>query len=192
MTDRQQFIAGLVILGLTLVLGLWQWSNFRGNQILRDAYQDDAQNLTVARGQLTDEYFEIRAQLQEDREIAQKSIDSVLPTGEELTSLSRLLDDFAVRNNFSSNPFFISNMSFQNPVQVEDNVLAYTPVSFSFESSRSNLSKFMEFVEQSGSLGSGVRLMSLDNLSVGYPQEYGGAYTIRMNARAYFLDPSLN
>lgn len=185
MKERTKFIIGLFILLGTLALGGWQYNVMQANAIDADRFATEAATLTLEKNQLIEEYQEIKVDVSEARETAAQELDIVLPTDEDLTSLTRLFDDFAVKNNFSANPFFISSINYQTAVAA-DSLYRYVPISMSVTTSKKNLSKFLEMIESSGALEGGTRLMSVEEMNISYPEEYGGTYEVRFVINAYY------
>ena len=186
MNDRHQLFLGLFVLLCAVLLGVWQWSVLDSLKVEASALQSQASNLVTLSKTLADEYQEIKVEVTAERETNAQELSEVFPNDEDITSLTRLLDDYAVKNNFSSNPFFIESITYQDSITPEG--ANYRVVSFdvSIEASKKNLSKFFEMIESSGSLEAGVRLMSLEEVDIEYPSEYGGTYSARAEINAYF------
>lgn len=110
----------------------------------------------------------------------------VFPTEENLTDLTRLFDDFSVTNNYAENPFFISSLTYDSAQISEDGQYRYLPIQMSLVSSKKNFNEFLEFVNTSGSMEGQVRLMSIEDIRINYPAEYGGSYEIQLDLNAYF------
>lgn len=186
MQDRTKFIIGLLLLLGVLALGVWQFNVMRAYKIDTDTLNTEASTLTLEKKVLIDEYQEIKVDLADDRESANQSLENVFPTDEDLTILTRMFDDFAVKNNFSSNPFFISSINYQSSVKSADGNYRYVPISLSVKTSEKNLNKFLEYLESSGSLEGKTRLMGIEAMTVNYPSEYGGVYDVKFEIYAYF------
>jgi hypothetical protein len=186
MTERHKFFIGLFILFLGTGFSLWQLTALRANQVNIDRFNTESANLRLLRSNLDEQYQGIKVDVIDGRDSLEQSINLVFPRDEDLTKLTRMFDDFAVRNNFSSNPFFISNLSYSNPQTDENSSYSYVPVNLNFTTSKKNLNKFLEFIETSGSLEAGTRLMSVEDMTMSYPKEYGGTYSVRMSLAAYF------
>lgn len=184
MTDRHKFIAGLVVIMGTLALGAWQFSLMQANLVKADSFQTQASNFAVTKATLIEEYQAIKAEASSERDSSSQELSLVFPSSEDLTNLTRLFDDFATKNNFNTNPFFISNISYREAETGEDYL--YVPVTLQLSASKKNLTKFLEYIESSGALEGEVRLMSVEDLTLTYPSEYGGTYTASMDINAYF------
>lgn len=186
MTDRHKiYIALFIILG-TIAYGVWQWSQSSALNVEANQLQTEVTNLTGTSTQLAGDYQDIKKDVSAARATSAQELAQVFPTGENLSDLTRLLDNFSVKNNFENNPFFISQVTYQAPVTPDGALYQYVPVSMDVTTSKKNLSKFLEYVESSGSLEGEVRLMSVQNLTLDYPSEYGGTYDVRIDLNAYF------
>lgn len=191
MNDRHQLFTGLFVFLLAVLLGVWQWSELRGLNEQALALQSEASNLTSISKTLADDYQSIKVEVTAAREQTEQALSQVFPQEEGLTALTRLFDDYSVKNNFESNPFFISSLQYgTNPVDETTGFYQSVLLNLNADTSKKNLSKFLEMIENSGSLEAETRLMSVDNLTISYPQEYGGIYELRADIRAYYA-PSL-
>lgn len=186
MRERNAVILGIFVLLGTIAYGVFQWNERSALLLEADALSTEIANLNTLSKQLTEDYQVIKVEVSAERETSEQEIDLVFPTEEDLTNLTRLFDDFSVKNNFESNPFFISNITYQKSVTSDDGAYRYVPITLAVESSKKNLSKFLEYVESSGSLEGEVRLMSVEDMTLTYPDEYGGMYEARLTLYAYF------
>ena len=94
-----------------------------------------------------------------------QEISGVFPATEDLNSLTRAFDEFAVDNNFSNNPFFVSSISYKDSTEV-DGQYQVLPFTMKVESSQKNFYKFLEYIETSGNLDNQVRLMEVESVSI--------------------------
>lgn len=186
MNNRHQFIAGLFILLITIGLGAWQFNLMQANKIHVNTLTTQTSTLAVEKTSLIEAYQEIKSDVSNERDSVAQELSMVFPIDEDLTDLTRLFDDFATKNNFSSNPFFISNISYRSAELGPNEDYLYVPVSLSFTASKKNLVKFLEYIETSGALEGEVRLMSVEDYTVNYPTEYGGTYSVNMDLFAYY------
>ncbi len=187
MNDRHQFFIGLFVLLFAVGLGIWQWNELQGMKEQTVALQSEASNLRTFSANLAEDYKDIKVEVTAARQETEQSLSQVLPENEDLTALTRLFDDYAVKNNFESNPFFISTIQYATPTDSQEGTTyRSTQLNLSADASKRNLSKFLEMIEASGSLEAETRLMSVDNLSISYPSEYGGTYDVRAEIQAYY------
>jgi len=186
MNDRHQFMLALLILLGAITYGVFQWSEREALVLEANSLATEANNLTSESKALTENYQTIKAAVTADRETADQELALVFPTDEDLTTLTRLFDDFAVMNNFDTKPFFISSITYGTVASSEDGTYRYVPVDLDVSASKNNLSKFLAYIENSGSLEGEIRLMSVGDLSITYPEEFGGTYEAQITVNAYF------
>ena len=186
MNDRNKFIAGLLILLMTIGYGVFQWFEREALILKANQLNTEASNLTTIRDNLKEDYDTIKVEVTAARESSAQELSVVFPTKEDLTTLTRLLDDFASKNNFDSNPFFISSLSYEVSRVSENAATRYVPLRLSIESSKKNLSKFMEYIETSGSLEGEIRLLTAEDIRIQYPASFGGSYDVQIELNAYF------
>ncbi len=185
MTDRHAFFAGAFLLLLTLGMGVWQWTTLREFQSSTSTVQDELSILNENTETLTTRYQKIKADAASARQETLRALALVFPSSPDVTGLTRLLDDFAVKTNFETNPFFINTLKFGKVAELEKG-LSYIPVEFSVQTSQKNLDKFLQMVEQSGSLEASTRLLSVEALSLAYDDEVTGLLTAQITLHAYF------
>lgn len=186
MTDRHKFILAILILLGAIAYGVFQWYEREALLLEANTFSTEANNLTSMSKTLTADYQAIKADVTADRETAEQELSLVFPTSEDLTTLTRLFDDFAVKNNFAGNPLFISSITYDTVQTSEDGAYRFVPVNIDLKSSKKNLSKFLEYIETSGSFEGEIRLMSVADMSITYPAEFGGTYEVTLTVNAYF------
>ncbi len=177
-----------IFLALVLLAGLGVFGYFKVMAYL-DVYQynEDIQ-VSVIKAQedisdLEGSVTEAKLVFQETNTAKSEEVAGVFPDGEDLNSLTRAFDEFAVENNFSNNPFFISSISYQESVDSEDSQYMVLPFSMKVESSEDNFYKFLEYIETSGSLDNQIRLMAIDNVSISLGGEDDVlSYSLELNA----------
>lgn len=186
MNDRHQFMLAFLLLLATIGYGVFQWTERAALLVRADSLSSEVINLTGISKELTEEYQSIKAEVTADRETAAQELSLVFPTSEDLTTLTRLFDDFAVKNNFESNPFFISSITYETAQTSVNGAYRYLPLNLNITTSKKNLNKFLEFIGTSGSLEGEVRLMSVSDMGLTYPEEFGGTYEANISVNAFF------
>lgn len=186
MNERHKFITGMIIATIAVVGGIWQWNELAAMQVETNTFATDASNLTNTKSEIVKQNESLKGEINKLREGSGEELEAVFPTSEDITTLTRLFDTFSVQNNFPTNPFFIGNINYEAATAAEGTTYRYVPVNLSLTASRKNLDKFIEFIETSGSLESGVRLMSIDDMRIVYPEEFGGDYNAEFKIKAYF------
>jgi len=186
MKDRTKILVGLFVLLLTAGLAYWQWDILSANKSMVSVLGTEVSTLTSQKEAFAGEYQTVKTDTAESNETLAQDLLRVFPPNEDITNLTRLLDDFAMKTNFENNPFFVSNIRYGDVETPDGANYRILPVSLELTTSAKNLSKFLEFVETSGSLKANVRLMSAETVSVSYPNEFGGTFEAQIDLNAYF------
>lgn len=125
-----------------------------------------------------------------------KKIATILPQDENYTELTRMFDAFFADNDKQNSPIFESSLRYGKSAPVDGMPgISALPISMNIEGSRENFFKFLEFIKNSGSLETGVRLMAVNSIQLNFPE--GGEilqdpyqkinFTLDMNA--YYQTP---
>lgn len=126
--------------------------------------------MQAAEKQIQAEYVNIKSAYDSDFSSVRESIEQVFPAEEKYTELTRLLDDFVIESNNSTlNPIFMSNLSFSQPMYDNEKGYAVLAFTLTLETTRENFEKFLQFIENSGSLENGIRLMEVESISLNLP-----------------------
>lgn len=174
-------IIALVILAITGWYGFSKYMDLstvnaqleEGDLILLDLEQESAG--------LSSDYQDSKKEFMDDVSANQEKVDAIFPENEDITALTRELDDFAFENHYSTNPFFISQLSYG---EIEEGLNhRVLPISMTIEASESNFDKFLEYVETSGSLDGGVRLLSIDSIALQLSDDE--ALQVQLSINAY-------
>lgn len=184
MTERHKFMTGMLVILIAVAIGAWQWSNLQGIKFDTARLNADVSNLSAIKNAEVAANQGLKSEVNAMRATSGEELTAVFPTDEDITALTRLFDEFAVKNNYPNNPFFISNISYDTRINEEEGGYRSVNFSVSLTASRKNLDKFVEFIETSGSLESGVRLMSVEDMRIVYPIETD--YSAELTLKAYF------
>jgi hypothetical protein len=114
-----------------------------------------------------------------------EKLNIILPSAEDLTALTRLFDDFAFKNHYRNNPFFISQLSYG---EIDENAeLAYRviPITMTLEASERNFFQFLEYVENSGSIENGIRLLAVNGITLQLQDDETETLTVQLSLQAY-------
>ncbi|MEK9132091.1 MAG: hypothetical protein AAB606_00045 [Patescibacteria group bacterium] len=161
----------LAVVALAATLGIG-WLKFNVLQAEEQAVTDNESR----RGEMTDSltkaetsyktFAEQRAQRDAD---FSKLIAGILPMDENYTDLTRALDDFFAENDKPNNPILQSNLSFsKGELVVSTPGISALSFSMTIESTRDNFFKFLQFVNESGSLANGKRLMEINSINLSF------------------------
>ncbi|EKD93344.1 MAG: hypothetical protein ACD_28C00169G0002 [uncultured bacterium] len=160
-------IAALLLFGFTGWYGMTQFNALSAVQadlaeadgILLDLESDKQKALKS--------YQDSNKQALDDQVSQQEKINSIFPIKEDLNNLTRMLDDFALKNHYESNPFFINQLVYGEITTPDgNNAYGFIPVAVTLETSERNFYKFLEYIENSGSIENGIRIMSINGISL--------------------------
>lgn len=166
---RTYMLVTFVIFVAAVVYGVIQFQDY--SQVAKAIEEGKAESIQLnsAVDKYSEAYAEQKKAFDEDFITVLDSIEGVFPSEENYKAINFLLDEFQTENSTSLNPIFISNVSYGRAKIEED--YAILPFTLSFESSRDNFEKFLRFIFNSGSLSDQSRLMSIQAISIDFPQE---------------------
>lgn len=98
-----------------------------------------------------------------------KKIASILPADENYTDLTRLFDDYFAENDRPDNPILQSSLNFDKgqPVPGMASISAL-PLTMNLDATRDNFFKFLDFINNAGSLETGTRLMRINSINLNF------------------------
>ncbi len=174
---RAYFALAVVVLAAAGVYGYMQYTKLTEVQ---SAIASEAATLTkmqAAEKQIQAEYANIKSAYDTDFSTIRESIEEVFPSEEQYTKLTRVLDDFVIEhNNTTLNPIFMGSLSFGQPRIDEEKGYSVLPFTLDLDTTRENLEKFLEYIENSGSLENGIRLMEVESISLNFPRKTVSAF----------------
>jgi hypothetical protein len=135
-----------------------------------------------------------QAGIQELNQTIQSELELVFPETESHTKLTRTLEQFANDIHRIKNPFIINNLQYLKSDNVEGQDYSVMPFKMTIHSSYDNFFKFLEFVENSGTLSEKNRLIEISTITINFISPSGaigntsGQDEINFNAsmNAYF------
>jgi len=181
---------GSLIVALVLMAGVgWygysqytDWSDVKSRLMQADTVLLE---LEQTRGKIVKEYQGEKKDYIEQVSANQEKIRTIFPYEEDLTGLTRLFDKFAFQNHFKSNPFFVTQLSYSDLLGNEDQNFRVLPITMTVETSERNLYKFIEYVENSGSLESGVRLLAINGITLQKGNDDDSTLRVQLSIHAY-------
>ena len=179
-----------LIIGLLLLAGVG-WYGYGQFQTYTDVRmrlsQADAAVLALEqdRANVTANYEAAQKDAVEQSSTQTKKVIKVFPASEDLPSLTRLLDEFAFQNHYRNNPFFISSLTYADPVDAVDEAYRVLPVTMNLDTSERNLQKFLEFINNSGSLSGGVPLLAVQGLTIQTNKQDASLLKVQVTLHAY-------
>jgi len=174
---RSYIFLTVVVVIAAGVYGFFQFQQLSEIQSALAKGQSDLTSLQSAEKRIATAYSEIKNVYDDNFNTIKDTINAVFPSEENYTKLTRLLDAFILDNNNTTlNPIFMSDLRFSKPRIDKENGYSVLPITLTLETTRDNLEKFLEFVENSGSLDTGIRLMDVKSISISFPNEQVSAF----------------
>lgn len=102
-----------------------------------------------------------------------EELDYAFPETENHTLLTRTIESFSNDLNRTKNPFLISNLQYLEPQVSEDGDYMVLAFKMTIHSSHDNFIKFLEYVEDSGTLSEKTRLMDIQSIVINFVSPQG-------------------
>ncbi len=179
-----------LIIGLLLLAGVG-WYGYGQFQAYTDVQtrlsQADAAVLALEqdRANATADYEAAQKDAVKQSSAQTEKVDKVFPSAEDLPSLTRLFDEFAFQNHYRNNPFFVSQLTYAEPTDAEDGTYRILPITMTLDTSERNLQKFLEFINNSGSLSGGVPLLAVQGLTIQTNKQDVSILKVQVTLHAY-------
>jgi hypothetical protein len=102
-----------------------------------------------------------------------EELNYVFPGTENHTLLTRTIESFSTDINRTKNPFLISNLQYLKPQIKENSDFVTLPLKMTIHSSHENFIKFLEYVENSGTLTEKTRLLDIKSIVINFVSPKG-------------------
>lgn len=190
------FFLALIVLAGAVAYGALQYQIFQAEH---QAIEDNSVRLAALAGTVQKAGVEFK-QFAEERAKKQaeltKQLANILPQDENYTELTRQLDNYFIEHDKVGNPFFQSSLRFGKSAPIADIVgISALPISMNLDGTRDNFYRFLDFVNSSGLLETGTRLMDIHSIQLNFKE--GGEvvknpkqeinFTVEMNG--YYQTP---
>lgn len=185
----------ILIMVLTAIMAYYSYLKFSDLITKSNAITEQTSLLASLESTLSSEESEYKALVEEKKPLYEKldgEIKNVLPEGENYTNLTRELDAFFL-NLAQTNPIFVSNLQYGGARTDESGKFSVLPITLTIESSKENFFKFLDYIENSGSLTSKVRLMDVEAIRINFQkggdetgQTVEESVSLNVNLNAYF------
>lgn len=166
------FLLALVILGGSIVYGVTQMKILNSE---KQAIADNAVRRVELAGLLEKQQAQYKtlAELRVSKDEAfLAAIGEVLPPDENYIELTKTFDDFFAENDKPASPIFNDSLRYGKGEPVKGrNGVSVLPVSLNLEATRDNFFRFLDFVNQSGLLETGRRLMEINSIQLTFPED---------------------
>ena len=158
----------LVFLGIIGAYSYFKWADYR---LYDKAVEVNEVTIdTLKRSSLAEKsaYVADKVYFDDLNDEIDASLKEVFPSSDNYTELTRAFDSFEQQLHRSKNPFVISNIEYQQMQEDPDGEYKYLPLRMTISASRENFTKFMQYIEKSGSLLGKVRLMDIQSINLSF------------------------
>ncbi len=195
-------IQTMIIVNVIIFVGLllYSYQSYLKYSFLQKVADTNNETVLALTSTLRNTRTELQAQeslYDQQRLQVQKDLDITFPNGEAYTELTRQLDQFFFALNDQNPPIIHNNLRFDEPKLSTDQNYYILPFSMSIQSSKENFERFLDYVDNSGSIGSNIRLMSIQSIQINFIRpatnninEFDISFTVNMHA--YFQNTQIN
>lgn len=170
-TGLQIKIFGGVSIVLALILGFYLYTNITTYLDMREqtASLNELHNaLEETDNRLDTELANNKEGNQELVTAVAEELEYVFPEGEKHTTLTRNIEAFSNDLHRKKDPFLISNLQYGDPQAAEDGDYMVLPFQMTIHSSHDNFIRFLEYVENSGTLTEKTRLLDIQSIVINF------------------------
>lgn len=190
------FIVLLLVVGG--YYGFTQYQKLTEVQTALANEQEAVATLQDAKVQVVGQYQEYKKAFDDKFLQIVDSLEKVYPRNENYTELARLFDKFFQQANTGDNPVFVSDLKFGLPRNDAAKDFAILPVTMTIAGTQNNFLKFLQYIEKSGVLEDGTRLMDVRSISINFnnpgaattltsrPGESSAMINVSVGLNAYF------
>jgi hypothetical protein len=174
---------GLLCLVFLIIIGAYGYFKWLDYNIFEQAVAtNEADVVTLKKDSLNEknEYLSNKTQADELENELNDNLKDVFPANDNYTELTRAFDAFEEQTHTAKSPFVISNIEYQEIQTSEDGNYKYLPVRMTIASSQENFNKFLQYVEQSGSLLGKTRLMDIQSIHLSFGEDESGESGVKV------------
>jgi hypothetical protein len=175
-----------------IIVGTYSYFKFMDYSLYREAVEINETSLATLKQVTSAEkaaYLSGKSDFDDMSDEIESSLKEVFPLADNYTELTRAFDAFEQQIHRSKSPFVISNIEYQEVRESEDGNYRYLPLRMTISSSEDNFTKFMHYVEQSGSLLDKIRLMDIQSIHLSFGEQESGlsnSINFSIKIHAYF------
>ncbi len=185
-TIRSYFVGTMVIIVVAAVYGVMQFTKLAEIQDAMAAEQEQMGTLTLKADKLAATYKTIQSSYETEFSKTNNAIQDIFPTEDDYTNLTIKLEKIINDMNLASNPIVMNNLSFGRARTDTGSDYSVLPFQTTISTTQDNFDKFLRYVNSSGDLATGSRLMDIRSISINFSQNLNAA------AGGEMLDVNLN
>jgi len=159
-----------------LIMGYYSYMNFSKFFSMREqiSVNEKLHSALVSTDQnVGDELKKVKEEGSALEQKIKNEIELVLPKTESHTSLTRAIEKFSNDINRVKDPFMLSNLTYSEPEIPESGNYNILPVKMTIHSTYSNFYKFLDFIDNSGALSDGSRLLDVQSIVINFVSPKG-------------------
>lgn len=176
---QKKSLRAYAILCLALIIGIgahayFKWSDYMRFKMAVELNQTEIGKLTTDVNNENVAYQKVKEDYDKLTAAVESGLKEVFPQSDNYTELNRAFDNLEASLNRAKSPFVISSIDYQDVAVSEDGTYRYLPLRMNIVSSPENFTKFLQYVEESGSLSEKVRLMDIQSIHLSFGNESSG------------------
>jgi len=186
------YLIGCVLVGLFVsYFGIEKYFEYSEKTQIVSASEQNLAQLDKDKKSDTETSVKILTENKSRNEAVNKALSSVFPSSENYTELTKAFDEYFLANNRTNNPIIVTDMTFGAPADDTTKKYQILPISMNITSSEPNFYKFLQFVQDSGTLSKSIRLLTLKSIQMNFSEEDASkegrnALQFRADIDAYF------
>lgn len=200
----QQSIMHYVLITLLALAigGYFGYMYFNEYLATKGAFEESTNQLSqlkAAADKSNNDYLALQKDLDTQNSSVNQSIDKILPSTEDFTTLARELDRYFI-NNSQSNSLFLSDLRFNQPRVEAQSEFGVLPFAMTISGSDSSFRAFLNYVEQTGDLNGQTRLLDISSMNFSFANNDNSGtsnsgttptktISASLNLNAYFQKP---
>ncbi|MBN1494316.1 hypothetical protein JW911_01110 [Candidatus Peregrinibacteria bacterium] len=177
---KSKDIQGKIYLVLSIILlltvGYYSYTNFTKFFDMREeiAVNEKLHSALVSVDQtVADELKKVKEEGSALEQKIKNELDQVLPKTENHTALTRALEMFSNNLNRLKDPFVVSNLQYMKLETPKSGNYQVLPIKMTIHSTYSNFYKFLDFIDNSGALSDGSRLLDVQSIIINFVSPKG-------------------
>jgi len=194
---RTYTVVTVIVFIAALVYGFLQYQKLAEAKTAIEQGQEKLIEMQTFKNRIADQYTTINTSFNEDFRDIREAINGTLPKNEDYTKLTQILDAFVNDLNKRSPTIFMSNLRFSQPRLDNDKGYAVLPFSMTLSTTKDNFERILQYVESSGSLDEGSRLLSINSITINFPTKQvksdsssDNDLSVSLSLNAYFQLPA--
>lgn len=169
--NQKRNIKAYLVLSLIVVLGTFTLGYFKYSEykVIKAAVVENQTYSSELKNAVADEKVTFQNSKDNYDKLSNEmdaSLKEVFPSDNNYTELTRAFDLLESKLNRVKDPFLISNIDYQDIQTSKDGTYKYLPLRMTISASNNNFTKFMQYIEESGSLSEKVRLMDVQSINL--------------------------